>query len=318
MRPNVDVVKKLRGHNKVSQHPPLERAGSLPSESHAIENIEDIKLLQKDLILLEKKLYDVQNMQNRPESVVSFVSNLRSDIEAGRSSTKLHLTEKIVTGIIALDREILKKTAPTTNIRPRRNSRGGELDADLYLLPTHLTLVDRLIDFHALLQREQSTPVIITQKQDKGGPIDMTPPEDTVMALQSDKTLLEGEVQKLRDEVERLKIENAASKEALQLSISATAKESEQIADLRGRAERAEQMVLNLEKELHQCQVQHEEKDNRMEQLLAQEATVIEHINSHATTIDSIVSAHPMATAAGSAHSSALNGSMVSLLSCVI
>ena len=75
----------------------------------------------------------------------------RGESDAGGDS-KLRLLETVLQRLTELDRVVLKKTAPEMapgNVAARRSSRGF----DLVSLPTHLHLVDRLLDLHAQARR---------------------------------------------------------------------------------------------------------------------------------------------------------------------
>lgn len=130
---------------------------------------EIFKRYEQDLVIIAKKLADCQgeavsSVKTQPES--SFVSNLRNSItSAGNDYTaaRLDMLEKIITKMSELDRVILKKTDVSMSTgRARRKSKDG---SDLFSMPTHLMLVDRLLDVFAMSQRLQ---IVEKQRSDSG------------------------------------------------------------------------------------------------------------------------------------------------------
>ncbi len=144
---------------------------------HGISERDEIQKLQQDLVIIQAKLNDLNNTGDSHCDVVaisnvtpnspiasSFVSGIRgitnvSDKHLERDNytdTRTILMEKIVDKIAELDRCILRKTKPegvnNEIASARRMSRG----TDLYLLPTHLHITDRLLDLSVQLKRERS------------------------------------------------------------------------------------------------------------------------------------------------------------------
>jgi hypothetical protein len=122
---------------------------------------QDIKNLEQDLKTLNSKLCDLtgENIQLSSSSIVPspFVNSMRglsdksSPIES-ITDTKINLMEQVLKKITELDRAILKKTIPegvTNDTSIRRQSRG----TDLFTIPTHLHITDRLLDLHTQSKR---------------------------------------------------------------------------------------------------------------------------------------------------------------------
>lgn len=127
---------------------------------------DDIKRLQQDLVLLATRTAQSgDNVQPQSKSVSSVVSDLRTVVGEARSSSeafpvgsvtsKPEILEIILARVADLDRMILRQTEPLPDayVRPRRNSK----TAELFSLPTHFQLIDRLVDMHTQLKR----PVIV-------------------------------------------------------------------------------------------------------------------------------------------------------------
>ena len=141
---------------------------------HGISERDEIQKLQQDLVIIQAKLNDlnmsdshsdvaISNVAPNSSIASSFVSGIRgitnmSDKNLDRENltdTRTILMEKIVDKISELDRCILRKTKPeginNEIASARRMSRGS----DLYLLPTHLHVTDRLLDLSVQLKRER-------------------------------------------------------------------------------------------------------------------------------------------------------------------
>jgi hypothetical protein len=129
---------------------------------------DDIKRLQQDLVLLATRTAqsgENAQPQSKSFSASSVVSDLRSAVGEARSTseafpvgsatTKAEILDTILARVADLDRMILRQTEPSPDayVRPRRNSK----TAELFSLPTHFQLIDRLIDMHTQLKR----PVIV-------------------------------------------------------------------------------------------------------------------------------------------------------------
>jgi len=127
-----------------------------------------------------------------------------SRTEEGAAEQKLRLLESVLQQLAVLDRVVLKKTAPEavpgTNVAARRSSRGF----DLHCIPTHLHLVDRLLDLHAQSKR---VTVIRTSTDNNATP---GPPavaaDSTTAALPSPRgaKLYADKIEKLNGDVARL------------------------------------------------------------------------------------------------------------------
>jgi hypothetical protein len=129
---------------------------------------ENMKRYEQDLIILSKKIADCQGdstpvpglvLPVQPESL--FVNNLRNSVDKSSSSSsignentlRLNMLERIMEKLAELDRVVLKKTdMGTATARPRRKSKDG---SDLFSMPTHLLMVDRLLDVFVISQRLQ-------------------------------------------------------------------------------------------------------------------------------------------------------------------
>ena len=154
--------------------PPSGSSSSKISGGTAPTN-EEVNKLQQDLILLTQKIADLTGEPQRAPPTPSldgpanapnspFVSGLRGMADSGSNSSgssvdalRLTMTEKVLKKVMELDRVLLKKTAPETDgtTRARRGSRG----MDLFTLPTHLHITDRLLDLH-----QRSTRVVTVMK----------------------------------------------------------------------------------------------------------------------------------------------------------
>jgi len=113
---------------------------------------DDLGKFQQDLNILTQKLTELQ-----AASASSFVAGLRSSVEGERKSDvvdKISMLESILSKIVEVDRHVLRITEPQAveqsgSVTKRRMSRG----MDLFTLPTHLHLIDRLMDLHVQQKR---------------------------------------------------------------------------------------------------------------------------------------------------------------------
>ena len=125
-----------------------------------------INKLQKDLELITSKINEYRGggsshsgsahahghgQQKSAIAVVSssFVSGIRKATEMG-DNERLPILERVLEKLTELDREVLRKTAPTSGEDVGRRSAAR---ADLSVLPTHLHITDRLLDLYAQAQR---------------------------------------------------------------------------------------------------------------------------------------------------------------------
>jgi hypothetical protein len=116
----------------------------------------------------------------------------------------LRLLESVLQQLAVLDRVVLKKTAPEavpgTNVAARRSSRGF----DLHCIPTHLHLVDRLLDLHAQSKR---VTVIRTSADNNATPGPPSVAADSTSGAQPSPRgakLYADKIEKLNGEVARL------------------------------------------------------------------------------------------------------------------
>ena len=128
---------------------------------------DELQKLNQDLTLLSQRFSDLQASSNGRANPSPFVSNIRDSTnssitdssENSYADLKLQILDKIITKMCEIDRIILRNTEHVTeevkeNGEPadkpvRRGSRG----ADLVSFPTHLHILDRLVDLHAKSQR---------------------------------------------------------------------------------------------------------------------------------------------------------------------
>ena len=122
----------------------------------------NINKLQKDLELITSKINEMRggggggghthpSQQKSAIPVVSssFVSGIRKATEMGEHE-RLPIMERVLEKLTEYDREVLRKTAPTSG---EDVSRRSAVRADLSVLPTHLHITDRLLDLYAQAQR---------------------------------------------------------------------------------------------------------------------------------------------------------------------
>jgi hypothetical protein len=118
-----------------------------------------MRKFEQDMATLTSRLSEIQGIQipqGKEENGSLFVTSLRHSVENHRQpsqeneliATKHEMMEQLLQRVVELDRAVLKKTEITAG-RARRASRG----ADLFNFPTHLLLIDRLVDLHAIAQR---------------------------------------------------------------------------------------------------------------------------------------------------------------------
>ena len=184
---------------------------------------EEIKKLQQDVLLLSTKI-----SQNTGGSVVGDLRSTVADARSGTETpvqTKAEVLDEILKKVTELDRAILRKTEPEQQegARPRRNSN----TVDLYSLPTHFHVVDRLIDYHTRSKR----PVIVHQHGTAGPQSSTASPQpqsnsDEIVKLKADHSnKLNALAQKLQDAEAQAK-ESANSHKESQNEISQLKKEN--------------------------------------------------------------------------------------------
>jgi len=150
--------------------PPSSGGGSLKSAALPQATIDEIGRLQQDLVLLTQKVADLSGEPQRaPAAPVldgpttapnsPFVSGLRGMAEGastlgassgGALEIKVSMLEKVLKKVAELDRLLLRNTAPEGH---SANARRGSRGMDLFSLPTHLHITDRLLDLHTQSKR---------------------------------------------------------------------------------------------------------------------------------------------------------------------
>eukprot|EP01041_Mallomonas_annulata_P004954 gene4954-9908_t len=122
---------------------------------------EELIKMQQDIDLLSRKLSDLtSNPGLHSSSGDGFVQGMRSTIDGDRrgsfsgsnGETKLHMLERIISRIVDLDRAVLRQTEPPNAEKfaiKTRASRGMDLNS----IPTHLHIVDRLMDLYVQNRR---------------------------------------------------------------------------------------------------------------------------------------------------------------------
>lgn len=127
---------------------------------------ESLRKYEQDIETLTKRISDM-NGSTQPENS-AFVSGLRTSVEINRGGEnegckiELQTVQDLLSRVIELDRLVLKRTDDAIKARSRRGSRGS----DLFTIPTHLLLVDRLMDLYTISQRptiiqsQNSAPVM--------------------------------------------------------------------------------------------------------------------------------------------------------------
>ena len=122
------------------------KSGKIPSRPP----LENLQRYHQDIGLLNQKLTD---LQQKAGAGSSFVSNMRSnstptESQEGTIEDKIKIIETVLAKVSELDRIVLQNTEiqkEKSDIKPvRRNSRG----MDLFTVPTHLHLVDRLMKYY--------------------------------------------------------------------------------------------------------------------------------------------------------------------------
>ena len=121
----------------------ITRSSSISSKGPADESL---RLLQQDITLLTQKLAELQGQPQVTSSIKECTI-----LPVIVPPDKLALYEAVLSKIIEVDRVVLRQTEPTESMvsQKRRGSRG----MDLTLLPTHLHVVDRLLDLNTKQNR---------------------------------------------------------------------------------------------------------------------------------------------------------------------
>ena len=152
----------------MSSRSSIRKIGTLPQASTATG--EELSKFQADINTLTDRL---ASLQAQSSSSSSFVSNLKQETQRNANVTegdKITMLENILAKIVEVDRHVLRKTQPETTegaTAGRRKSRG----MDLYTLPTHLHIIDRLVDLHT-----QSKRVTVIKNIDPNAPLSSETP----------------------------------------------------------------------------------------------------------------------------------------------
>lgn len=145
--------------------------GSFSKEIESKKSLKDEELrkVQQDIVTLSQKISAITGeplvavTQLKNDSRSPFVSGIReitdNDRRCGSDSYILAL-ESLLEKIGEYDRHVLNKTSPATTVQSQRRSSKSN---DLFSLPTHLHIVDRLLDLYAQSQR---VTIIRTTSQD--------------------------------------------------------------------------------------------------------------------------------------------------------
>eukprot|EP00603_Paraphysomonas_imperforata_P008461 CAMPEP_0114424154 /NCGR_PEP_ID=MMETSP0103-20121206/6539_1 /TAXON_ID=37642 ORGANISM="Paraphysomonas imperforata, Strain PA2" /NCGR_SAMPLE_ID=MMETSP0103 /ASSEMBLY_ACC=CAM_ASM_000201 /LENGTH=574 /DNA_ID=CAMNT_0001592881 /DNA_START=48 /DNA_END=1775 /DNA_ORIENTATION=+ len=173
MKPTVPSAAKPKGARVVIPKKAIQ-SGNDSTEDKLFK--ENMKRYEQDLTILAKKIAECQGdttpvpglvLPVQPESL--FVNNLRNSVDknatnmGNENTLRLNMLERIMEKLAELDRVVLKKTdLGATTARPRRKSKDG---SDLFSMPTHLLMIDRLLDVFVMSQRLQ----IIEKQKGEGG-----------------------------------------------------------------------------------------------------------------------------------------------------
>ena len=198
--PPKDRVKQRPGPVKPSRLTSIARTSSSDSN-------DGIKLLEKDLQIITKKLSDLKRVSADDNSSgrngIGFSNT--TPILTNEETIKLQLTEQIMTKLTEIDREVLNKTGDTMISRARRSSRDSLLGSDLSCMPAHLTLVDRLMDFHVLIKRNEASTYNSTNSSSSKHSSRATTPNDTREDISKYEQLIsekDKEISKLKTQLE--------------------------------------------------------------------------------------------------------------------
>ena len=125
-------------------------------------NVEDAgPRLEKDLDVIQRRinlLTGSKAAEGHSTVSSSFVSGIRRVTEEKKyndaeSVERFPVIEKILAKIVEFDREVLRCTAPAST---SEKSRGNSADGDLFCLPTHFAVTDRLLELYNQVQRVAS------------------------------------------------------------------------------------------------------------------------------------------------------------------
>ena len=319
---------------KLSLPPSVHSVGSSTgaaagSKSISINQLasEEISRLQQDLVLLTQRVADLSGEPQRAPVAPAlegptcapnspFVSGLRGMAE-GASATgggsgavneiKLNMLEKVLKKVAEMDRLLLKKTAPegdSARINARRGSRG----MDLFSMPTHLHVTDRLLDLHAQSKRvvtvtksasgiEPESEVTQPRPPNQPGPISPRPPASTSTGSLGDKEA----TKKAVAELAALKVkfdESEEKRSAIKEDCASARKENllfkKEIEALRSTVETLQQAagqddkearIRALEAQVIQLQSQAHQLQEHLEVELSRSAKAVEVVTQRAAAI---------------------------------
>jgi len=196
----------------------------------------------------------------------------------GGAEQKLKLLESVLQRLTELDRFVLKKTAPEADpdkVVARRSSRGF----DLVSLPTHLHLMDRLMDLHSQSKRV----TVIRTTAPGGGDSSTTPAPPAALSPRGAKLAAEGKAEKLAAEVARLSKqleESVDQRKSLQEDCSSARR------DANAAKKEVEALKRLLEDRDKECAASLEASD-RWQQLLKQEQELSRRLTEQVETMAS-------------------------------
>jgi hypothetical protein len=125
-------------------------------------NVEDAGLrLEKDLDVIQRRinlLTGSKAAEGHSTVSSSFVSGIRRVTEEKKyndaeSVERFSVIEKILAKMVEFDREVLRCTIPANT---SEKSRGNSADGELFCLPTHFAVTDRLLELYNQVQRVAS------------------------------------------------------------------------------------------------------------------------------------------------------------------
>lgn len=161
--------------------PKPSRLSTLPISRSTSSGNDAIKSLEKDLHLVTKKLNDLKKLPVEENSSTwngIGLSNCALSLTK-EEEIKFQLTEKIMDKLTELDREVLNITGDTLISRARRSSRDSLLGSDLSCMPAHMTLVDRIMDFHVIIKRNEANNVLNHSSLSRQNSRTSTPNDDS-------------------------------------------------------------------------------------------------------------------------------------------
>lgn len=218
--------------------------------------IERFRNMEKDFAIVSRKLCELQSI---PENS-SFVNGFRTAVESNRiddDHSKLRLIDKLISKVSELDREVLRKTEESFTVPPRR----GSNDNDLYSLPTHLQLVDRLLDYHIQLKRSNEDRISNTN----GDNSNMLKYQIEYESLQSRLLVVEDASKQYENMYNKEKQQNDEYKKQAKSSVSSDtlSEKISEIETLRSKVNQLVSLVHNYEEKI-------ESNDSKIQQIVSQ------------------------------------------------